>query len=251
MKAYSNWQATLYKDETKRIKHFDVPLNEILEVDEENFGGLQEVSYKGVIGWMESKYIEPYINQLPINCVDLSDIETPDATDAAQYVLIDGVRQVNMCGEWCIAEILDIPGSAFIANWKEKDLPLYKRIFGLIKGGKARGTGAAELVELLEFCGVESSLLNLKKYNPNATVELLKTYHVIFSCSINGQTGALRSGNILHWCVLKKVFSDRQGMGWIQIYNPFFNCEEQYSWAEFVANTRNYPYGVMIPKDAV
>lgn len=247
MKYWLNWQAPIYDWLNKKRKLRDLPLNAVVDVYDGESDGVRNVEYQGINGWIDTKYLEPYLHALPYDLVDLSDIETPDNTDAKQYVIWDGAKQVNMCGEICVAYILGMPLSGILANWKVKRLPFYRRIFG---SGKASGTTSRDLVELLALADVSASLLesSYKKYSPYMLYNLIQNNWLIVACNIDGGLGYLRGSGVGHWVLVMDVVQDRQGFGWVDVFNPFNNCVERYSWREFLASTRNYPYGVIVEK---
>lgn len=253
MKYFSNWQAPLWRWIDKKSKYFDVPLNASLEVEAFNdYGDLAQVKYinaKGVsfLGWMDKKYLEPFEHALPFDCVDMSDIQTPEGSDAAQYVIWDGVKQTNECGPISVAYILSLPLSAILSNWKTKGPKLYKRIFGQ---GKATGTTAPDLIEIFALAGLQAVSIDLtfKKYSPYLLKEYLKDNDVILSCNLDTASGRLRGSGVGHWVVLVEVVCDAQGFGWVIVMNPFNNRQELYSWQEWLGTSRNYPYGVSVKK---
>lgn len=255
-KYWINWQAPLWDFFIRKRKQFDVPLNTIVTAgpQQDDMTMISFTNSKGQQnGWVESRFLEPYINQLPVDCVDLSDIQTADPNDAQQYVDWEGYKQVNMCGEICIAYILGVKLSFVLQEWKARQLTLYKRIFG---AGRATGTTKEDLTRIMDALAGEAhfNIANLesvaKKYSPAQLAGLLEKYHIIAACNINSINGALRSGRIGHWVCVVAVYPDRQGMGWIDVMNPFNNCVERYSWAEWVANTRNYPSGLIVERYA-
>lgn len=236
MKYWTNWQAPLINATTHK-KILDVPLNAIVDV---NFEGDEYfVSWRDNHGIMDKKYLEPFVHALPSDCVDMDDIQTPDPNDAAQYILRDGVKQVNMCGQMCMAYLLELPLKTVLDEWQAKDPSMYQRIFRTSK--KATGTSDGDLIHMLGLFGEKAHSLTMKKYSP-ATLKP----SIIASCNIDGGTGALRGAGVLHWVVVVDVVPDRQGFGWIDVFNPFQNCVERYSWREWLASTRNSPYGVEV-----
>jgi hypothetical protein len=67
----------------------------------------------------------------------------------------------------------------------------------------------------------------------------------IVSVHIDGQTGRLNGGGILHWVCIVDTFEDRCGYGMVDVYNPYPNRVERYSYAEFLASARA-PYGIVL-----
>jgi hypothetical protein len=69
---------------------------------------------------------------------------------------------------------------------------------------------------------------------------------VIASVNMDGGTGWLRGSGVLHWVVVTKVIPERNGLGFVEVYNPAMNRIEYYSWQEFI-NSARMPYGVYAP----
>jgi len=199
--------------------------------------GFEQVYYGGDLGWVLSKYLENYDQVLPKDCVDMGDLQTPDENDAQQYIVWNGVKQVNMCGEMCVAFLLNLPLETVLENWRAGSLPFYKRIFG---GGRATGTSAEDLMILLALYGKESVLLS--KILPQYTPELLRPLTCITSCRMDTVTGRLNGGGVGHWVVPVTIHAERCGYGYVEIYNPYPNRIEVYSWPEYLASCRQ-PYG--------
>lgn len=242
MKYFVNWQCPLYYTPARAGKFFDIPINAFVELISEG-DGFSHVRYNGKEGYVESRFIEEYHQVLPYNCVDLTGIQTATTDDFEQYVIWDGVKQVNMCGQMCVARMLGMPLAKVLENWKAKDLPLYKRIFG---SGKARGTNADVLIQLLSTFGEKAESIQMAKYTPTALRDMVGFNHLICSVKMNATTGALRGGSVLHWILVREVVLERKGLGYVSVYNPAMNCEEVYSWAEWVA-AAGVPYGIIKP----
>jgi hypothetical protein len=67
----------------------------------------------------------------------------------------------------------------------------------------------------------------------------------VVSVYIDKYSGRLKPSGILHWVVVTAVTPERTGYGRVEIYNPFPNRIEAYSWSEFVASA-GVPYGVVM-----
>lgn len=249
MIGYLNWQAPLWRDESRTTKYFDIPLFGRFEVlSPISVNGMWQIEYisngKTVTGWLQDKYMEHYVQTLPSNVVDIAALQTPEVNDAAQYIIWDGFKQTNMCGELCVAQIMKVPLIDVLAKWKTVDLPFYRRIFKAT--AKATGTGAEDLVKMLGLMGQTSRLINLQKYTPRIFSEIVKANKgVIVSTHLNTITGALNGGGVLHWVNVLEVVVERMDMGWVRVYNPYSNGEEIYSFREFLLTTRA-PYGVIV-----
>lgn len=207
--------------------------------------GFELVEYaaenKTMTGWVESKHLDIYRENLPRNCVDLTDIATPALNDAEQYVIWHERKQVNMCGEICVCYLLGHKLSALLELWEHKEPSLFKRIFG---SGMAGGTYNADLQTIFEMFGESAMLINDKThkyYTPQIVADLRGA---IVGVKISSVTGRLTGSGVGHWVVIVDIMQERFGYGMVTIYNPFSNRHEIYSYAEFLASART-PFGVM------
>jgi hypothetical protein len=216
----------------------------------------EEVGYvtaDGVIsGWMYAADLEDYVENYPHDCVVI-DNQTPDPNDAEQYFIFNGVKQVNACGELCVAFVLGVSLHQLLENWQLRLPSFWQRVF---VGGKLRGTGSSELTEMFNIYNRESQQLRTVMYQPHMnrsryTIQglqnLLKTGSVIASVNIDNKTLQLRGSGLLHWVAVTKVIAERNGLGSVEMYNPAMNRIEWYSWQEFISSARE-PYGAYIPK---
>ena len=77
-------------------------------------------------------------------------------------------------------------------------------------------------------------------YSPVRDAEALKTHFVIAGVHINNRTGRLRPSGVAHWVVVTKITPQGNLVGgnggWVELYNPFPNCWEEYSYREFMAS---------------
>lgn len=249
MNNWTNWQVPIYEFSDKKRKLRDVPFGTIVFVVEES-ETMRHVQYtdttgKLIDGWVDKGNLETYERALPYDCVLIEDA-TPDENDAKQYIFWkNSIKQVNMCGELCVAYVTGHSLREVLTDWEVKLPSLWKRVFGY---GKATGTGNYDLISLLALMNRFAYPLNMKKYTPGALADLVKNNDVIVGVRIN-HGGELRSGSILHWVTVTEVVQDRKLMGWVRVYNPYMNCIEQYSWDEFV-RAAGAPYGVVAPKES-
>lgn len=250
MKLWINKFTPLLVLPTDRRKYFD--LNPGTLVDQEIPGhaaqpGLTEVRYtnsegKATVGWINSDHLEPYHETLPKNCVKIPN-QTANPNDFEQYMVWDGQKVVNACGELAVTFCLNKPFEDVVNGWALKYPNIWKRVKGQ---GKWAGTSDQDLITLFAAHGRESVSLStvMKRYTMNGLVELLRQGQIIVSCNI-GYDGRFVGSNILHWCVVTAVHPERQ-WGLIDVYNPAPNRIEQYSWGEFL-NSCHQPYGVYVP----
>lgn len=247
MKHYVNWQCNLTASpRVSGIKLYTLPLNAFVEViqNDADFAQIKYTDKNGEhYGYIEARFLEEYQRTLGYNVVDLSDIETPDTNDLAQYVTWNGVKQVNMCGELCAAHYFGVKLSDVLINWSGKKPEFFKRIFS---NGKATGTNEQDLISIYELYGTSAQKIRYPKYTPTLFRDLARDYHLTCGVKMN-INGILRDGSIRHWVVLLKVILEGKGMGGVKVYNPANNCHEFYSWAEWL-KASNIPSGVMVAK---
>jgi hypothetical protein len=202
-------------------------------------------------GWMYQADLEDYIENYPRDCVVIQN-QTPSPNDFEQYFIFNGIKQVNACGELCVAYILGIPLQELLENWQVKLPSLWRSIFG---GGRARGTGSGELRQMFDIYAQENMELTSALYEPHIkrsrfTIKgmqrLIDKGSMIVSVNIDGATGLLRGSGVLHWVVVTKISPERNGLGLVELYNPAMNRIECYSWPEFI-NSARQPYGVYVP----
>jgi hypothetical protein len=210
----------------------------VITVDEERGAYCHAVG----IGWVANKDVEPYVENYPTNCVDIAEIQTANPNDPQQYVNWKGITQYNMCGELCVSYIMGISLAELLKTWEVKMPSSWKRVFGQ---GKARGTGNGELIEMFNSLGETARIYNERTFTPHAAG--LLSGLAIASVKIDGVTGILRGQGILHWVVITNVMEERCGNGLVEVYNPFQNRLEVYSWREFVASAQS-PYGAVLIK---
>jgi hypothetical protein len=128
--------------------------------------------------------------------------------------------------------------------WKIVQPELYNSILG---GGNNETTGSEELKTILQAYGykrgdrktpgdfADGGLLS----SPSRTAEKLKTHFFICGVTIDGNKGGRLVGNIPHWVVVDKITPIGNLVGgnggWVELYNPFLNRWEEYSYREFMA----------------
>jgi hypothetical protein len=240
---------------TLRIKIMDLFERTIVEATGEKKDPYEEVRYitetNTVTGWVYSADLEDYVEKYPRDCVVIFN-QTPAPNDFEQYFIFNGVKQVNACGELCVAYALGISLQEMLENWQVKAPSFWKSIFG---GGRARGTGSGELMQMFDIFAQPSKQLTTTLFEPHIkrsryTIKgmqrLIENGSVIASVNIDGNSGWLRGSGVLHWVVVTRVIAERNGLGFVEVYNPAMNRIEYYSWAEFI-NSAHEPYGVYAP----
>ena len=198
-----------------------------------------EITYRSRTGWILDRYLEEIVDKFPEEVRIPS--ATPDPTDAAQYLLLDGRVKYNMCGELCAAFIGGDDIDTFLAKWETVSPGYYK---WAVHGDNDNPTGANALESMLKVYGYEFPMLRFNagltdpiigfRITPGRLQKMLADHYLIAGVNIDRNSGKLRGQGIGHWVVLDKIETWGVNCGWVEIYNPFPNRRQQYSYDEFV-----------------
>ena len=232
-------------------KILDVPANSVLETDDVS-EKLSKVLFRtrsrDYTGWFYSDYLEPLKFSYPENVVKS---ETPSSYpyDAGQYIIWKKNIQYNLCGEFCVAYIFGKSIDEFLVNWEAKPASLFSRLF---VNGRFLTSGVPDLIDMVKtYNGQHKSIDELKdphgRYvllSPKRVGSMLEEWRLIIGCKISGVSGELKTTGIPHWVTVINVILDGFG-GWVNVYNPFPNRIETYSWREFISSIGN-PYGIFV-----
>ncbi len=72
------------------------------------------------------------------------------------------------------------------------------------------------------------------KLSPGRLSKMLESFYLLVHVSIDGVTGKLRGAGVGHWIVVDKVTPDGVNGGRVELYNPFRNKRQEYSYDELV-----------------
>jgi hypothetical protein len=229
----------------------NIPEKSLVIPTGERSGSFERVVYwtdkQPYVGWVYIGWLEDYEEHYPANCVEIPN-QTPDLRDAAQYFLLNGIKQTNICGEACAAYILGKSLQEILDNWKREEPSIWKSVFG---EGKLRGTGYGELISIFEIYSVQAKSLTdmltdpviaRPRYTVSGLRDLVASGNVIAGVNIDN-AGRLKPSGMRHWVVVTAVHPERTGYGTVEIYNPFPNRIEIYSWNEFHTSAK-VPTGV-------
>lgn len=234
-----------------------VARDEVVYWGEHPFALVSYEDAKPWMGWVYAGLLEDYEEQLPKDCVDLGE-QTPAAHDAEQYVIYNGAKQVNLCGQICAAYAAGLPLGEMLELWRTVKPALWERVFRR-RGYVAGGTGVPDLLSMLEAAGMggfslaeamRDPYLRRSRYSPAWLQRLTESGQVIAGVTIHKYSGRLTAGGVLHWVVVERVVPERCGYGGVLVYNPFPNRVEGYSWSEFVTAAK-VPMGVYVPKETL
>lgn len=232
-----------------------------------------EVQYTGAdgvvkTGWVNDAWLDEYIEQFPDPEVQIPN-PTPEPTDAPQYMLVEGKTKFNMCGELCIAFVVREDIESVLAKWRTAAPSFYNSI---LAGDRDKPTGAEDLRSILTAYGYTTDNGNLVSFRAGLTDPLigfqpsqgrigtmLQTHFLVAMATINGRgklinknddTSTKKGKNkpvaekgILHWVVVDKVMPNGMNAGRVELYNPYHNRRQEYSFTEFIksCNSPSWP----------
>ena len=262
-KMISNSYAPLRDEAGYGKKLLDIPKGSIVEfiemVVDIPYNNLDtiwlKVEYRDVVGYSYAGFFDKYENEMAQNIVDLSDIETKTRWDAKQYIILDGKKKYNQCGQLSVAYITGMRLSDVLTKWKIKSPNLVSRIW---YGGADRGTSAAVLIDLLDALGVSNSvtfnshfkdkLLNRTIFTPQRALEALREHYIVMGVKI-GRDGFIGTGRVAHWIVLDSIeVFGKQAI--CHVYNPFNNEMQIYDFDSLVKAGASID-GVVVPAEKV
>lgn len=174
---------------------------------------------------------------------------TPETSDAKQYIIRHKRKQYNLCGEFCVAYVVQDEAHTdniddFLNYWEVKEPKWYASAF---PKGLGRTTGIYDLEKMLSSYGVVTPCHRF--YIPKPTARNVEEKLVDFQAIIGVQidyTGYLVAKGIPHWVVLDRinVIDDLHAI--CDVYNPYTNAIEPYTWKEVMTSTGAYKQGIWI-----
>ena len=174
---------------------------------------------------------------------------TEITTDAAQYMIYRGKKQYNLCGHfsagYCLQRQLNSTNiEDFLSHWAIKEPKWYQTLF---KNNLARTTGVYDLEMMCSPFGVRIHRWAEVPVDPRLFEIVLQTNRCIVGVKIDN-TGYLVGGGIPHWVVLEdlEIVDDKHAI--VDVYNPFTNYVERYSWRELMTSTGAYKQGLWIER---
>jgi len=178
---------------------------------------------------------------------------TPSTTDAAQYMYrvtkAGKVANYNLCGHFCVAFCMRDEAHTdnvdeFLNYWEVTALKWYETAFNK---GLGRRTGINDLKAMLDAYGAKYLDLSLPS-KPIAYLAMLDKYQLIAGVSIDSPVGYLVGQGIRHWEVLDRIMVIDESHAICDLYNPFTNAMEPYSWRELMNSTGPYKQGLWVER---
>ena len=173
---------------------------------------------------------------------------TPETKDAAQYMIRHKQKQYNLCGEFCVAycmqdEVHTDNIDTFLDYWQAQNLKWYQSAF---QNGLGRTTSIYDLKIMLDAYDAEYIPLNIGSH-PLGYLAMLEKYQLIIGVSID-HTGYLVGQGIRHWEVLDCIMVIDDHHAICDLYNPFTNAMEPYSWRELMNSMGSYKQGLFVER---
>jgi hypothetical protein len=196
-------------------------------------------------GWIYSPLLEDYAEERPL--VVAIEHQTPNPQDAEQYVSYRGEMQFNFCGQLCCCYLTGDSLETLLAKWEKGSSTAYKSAF---VDNVSQPTGVYHLESILKLygypvplmtysAGLRDPLLGQALISPARMAAMLKTHRAIVGVFISTASGGdLRAFGVSHWVVLESCTPDGAGHGWVELYNPFVNRRQRYSWQDYIASAR-------------
>jgi hypothetical protein len=215
---------------------------------------IYQTGVKTFRGWTYGAFLEAYD---PADHPQIIPIphQTDTPQDAAQYMVWFNQVQWNLCGELCVCYVSHIDLIDLIAEWGVKAPSVFNRIF---YGGRSQVTGIPDLNGMLSLYGypmpsvtladgLRDPILERPLITPARFESMLQLHQAIVSVKIETAFGRLKPSGIGHWIVVNNVYPRGINDAAVEIYNPFSNEMESYSWAEFNASM-GAPLGLWVAR---
>lgn len=223
-----------------------------------NGRGWSQVKYKNRVGWVRNSVLEDFADRFSTPEVVIPH-PTPEDDDAAQYMYLPGEegKKRNMCGQLCAAYIMKTDIESFVGNWKVAA----KRFYEIsIAGRTDNGTGIDSLESMFKASPYNSEpgdvfrfdfamkdpITGLVVVSPGRMQKALETHYLVAGVRIKQSdklTGRLSGQGLGHWVVVDKIFPNGRHSGnggWVEIYNPYPNRRQEYSYDEFIQAFNGY-----------
>lgn len=200
-----------------------------------------------VVGWVIDSFLEDLVENPMFKEAEVH-IPHPSVNpnDPPQFLMWDSetVVKTNMCGELCVAFIGGDDIETFLRKWEIHDNLFYP---WAVKGDSNQPLYWYHLDKMLEVYGYPSPNLKFRDgltdpgigfiSTPSRIKILLETRFLIARVRIDGSGKLVRQEDtpwVGHWVVLDKIAPYGVNRGRVEIYNPFPNKREEYSYADFI-----------------
>jgi hypothetical protein len=236
--------------------------------------------------WVQDVYLEDLVEKneqveegdkkFPDSEVEISsEIRNPNPSGPAQRIRWEGINnegKFNLCSEFCVAYIVGESINDFLLKLAVEKNDLYKKyVF------KDKATFKPQIKKMLEVYQEKDTVLNLganiregireglKKlspedqvldlnsiYTPGRMKRILEDYYLIANVGLKGGKLYTKAGGETtfagHWIVLDKVKPYGINEGWVEVYNPYYNKREGYTFKQFKNFCANAQTGLWVKR---
>jgi hypothetical protein len=215
--------------------------------------------------WKEQ--LETLLEKFKDFAVDIPEkFRNPNPARASQYIFWkDNQEKHNLCGEFCLAFIGGENIETFLDKWAEKDFPAYKRfvignqptLINDIKSMLKIYYGDAPHVEFKEGLMALSPALKLNDINsymtPGRMKRMLEDHYLIAHVGLREGRLCTKAGGantyVGHWILVDKIEPEGVDRGWVEVYNPYPNKRQMYSYTEFKKFCANQYNGLWVKRE--
>jgi len=184
----------------------------------------------------------------------------PDLNEPAEYIFVEGKKKYNLAGEFCAAYIVKDTIDDLLIRWKKSSPTYYNMV---VDNDKPVGFDALEnILNVYGYHTAEGHILKFRDgmtdpgkrliISPSRFKNMLETCYLIAGVSIDVKdvkSGNLREKGIGTWVVLDKIMQNDE---WVEVYNPYPNRMQKYSFDEFMKSMDSQKYtGLWVKRQIV
>jgi hypothetical protein len=180
----------------------------------------------------------------------------PDPNQPAEYILVEGKKKYNLAGEFCVAFIGKDSIDDFLDKWK-KASPSYYAL--AVENDQPAGI---EIVEnMLGAYGYQPDMGHILNFedgltdptkgfdlSPSQFKKMLETYYLMAGVFIEQRSYKLAGNGIGIWVVLNKIMQNDVNETRVEIYNPYPNQRQEYSYDEFTKSMGGAQTGLWVKR---
>lgn len=193
---------------------------------EETVNNFSKVFWFNKTGYVNSSLISDYYDVFNKSVWVQSGSEVTQAElvgRASQYIYLTrlGLNRINynLCGEFCVAQLLEMDIIDVLKEWKLK-VPTASSILS-----NDRGTSLYDLNVLLSIWNRSGTTVSLSTNNPPTPLGVKTYLPAIVGVGIDSYGRIKTKGTIRHWVVLYDILP-QANTGWCLVYNPYWNRAE-------------------------
>jgi hypothetical protein len=223
------------------------------------------------VGWVRDDFFDDVEDKFPEPVVEIPNAPTepdnsfPYATrnpnDPAEYMVFgknnrgEELVKFNLCGELCVAFVMGVGIKQFLKDWENAAGSLFKWTLG---GDSDKPADASLIKNMLNAYAYNVANGNVVDFadtligpvfegqnlSPGRFQKMLQTHYLVANVVINKNTGKLIPDNeskrisngVSRWVVLDKASPNGTDGGRVELYNPYLNRRQEYSYEYFISS---------------